>query len=100
MEYETVGEFLIDIRKEFREEDEKSTKITELKRLEQEGKTIEGFVQEFRRVARGSGYKGCLLMEEFKQGMNTVIRRRLMEMECQPSSIKQWQKRAIVLNRN
>ena len=74
-----MGEFLIDIRKEFRGEDEKSTKVTELKRLEQGGKTIEEFVQEFRRVARGSRYKGCLLMEEFKQGMNTTIRRRLME---------------------
>ena len=34
LEYETVGEFLMDIRKEFEEGDEESTKIAELKRLE------------------------------------------------------------------
>jgi len=32
--------------------------------------------------------------------MNATIRRRLMEAECQPSSIKQWQEQAIALNRN
>jgi len=36
LEYEIVGEFLADIRKEFRGEDEKSAKVAELKRLEQE----------------------------------------------------------------
>jgi len=30
LEYETVGEFLTDIRKEFREGDKKSTKVAEL----------------------------------------------------------------------
>ena len=34
LEYEIVGEFLADIRKEFREEDEKLAKVAELKRLE------------------------------------------------------------------
>ena len=34
LEYEMVGEFLTDIRKEFGEEDEKVTKIAELRRLE------------------------------------------------------------------
>ena len=34
LEYEIVGEFLMDIRKEFRGGDKKSTKIAELKRLE------------------------------------------------------------------
>jgi len=34
LEYETVGEFLVDIRKEFGERDEKSVKIAELKRVE------------------------------------------------------------------
>ena len=48
LEYEIVGEFLADIRKDFREEDKESVKVAELKRLEQGGKTIEEFVQEFR----------------------------------------------------
>jgi len=35
----------------------------ELERIEQEGKTMEEFVQEFRRVARDSGYEGRVLVE-------------------------------------
>ena len=81
LEYKTVGEFLADIRKEFGGGDEESTKIAELKRLEQESKTMEEFVQEFRRAARGSGYEERLLMEEFKRGINTMICWRLMESE-------------------
>jgi len=48
LEYENVGEFLVDIRKEFGRGDEESVKIAEVKRLEQEGKTMKEFVQEFR----------------------------------------------------
>ena len=44
LEYETVGEFLADIRKEFRERDKELVKVAELKRLEQRGKTMEEFV--------------------------------------------------------
>ena len=58
------------------------------------------FVQEFKRVARGSGYKGRLLVEEFKRGMNGVIRKKLMEAKNQPRSIEQWYRRAMALNRN
>ena len=73
LEYETAGEFLADIKKEFGGEDEKIVKVAELKRLEQEGRTIEEFVQEFKRAARGSGYKERSLVEEFKQGINGTI---------------------------
>ena len=79
LEYETVREFLIEIRKEFRGGDKESTKVAELKRLEQGEKTIEEFVQEFRRAVRGSRYKRCPLIEEFKWGINITIRRKLME---------------------
>ena len=87
LEYEIVREFLMDIRKEFREGNKKSTKIAELKRLEQRRKTIEEFVQEFKRVARESRYEGYLLIEEFKRGINSMIRRKLMEAERLPTSI-------------
>ena len=73
LEYEMVGEFLANIRKEFRGGDEESVKIAELKKLEQGRKTMEEFVQEFRRVVRGSGYKGRLLVEKFKRGINSMI---------------------------
>jgi len=69
LEYKFVGEFLTAIKKEFGEGEEESIKVAELKRLEQEGRTIEEFVQEFRRVARESRYKGRPLIEEFKRGM-------------------------------
>jgi len=38
----------------------------ELKRIEQEDRTREKFMQDFKRVTRGSGYERCLLIEEFK----------------------------------
>ena len=67
LKYETVGEFVADIKKEFGGGDEETVKVAELKRIKQEGKTIEKFVQEFRRAARESGYKERLLVEEFKK---------------------------------
>jgi len=57
-------------------------------RIEQGGKTMKEFVQDFKRVVRSSKYEECPLIEEFKQDMNTTIRRRLMEAENQPSSIE------------
>ena len=54
------------IKKEFGERKEESTKVVKLKRLEQGEKTMKEFVQEFRRAARKSGYKGHFLIEEFK----------------------------------
>ena len=47
-------------------------KVAELKKLEQGGRIME-FVQEFQRIARGSGYEGRLLMEEFKRGMSGAM---------------------------
>jgi len=73
LEYETVGKFLADIRKKFRGEDEESVKVTELRRLEQGSRIMKEFVQEFRRVARESGYKRRWLLEEFNRGINTTI---------------------------
>ena len=81
VEYETVEEFFTSLRKEFGEGEEESVKAAELRKLEQGGKTMEEFVQEFKRAARGSGYEGRPLIEEFKRGMNGGIRRKLMEAE-------------------
>jgi len=89
LEYESVREFLVAIKKEFGEGEEETVKVAELKKLEQGGKMIEEFVQEFRRAARGSEYERCPLIEEFKRRMNATIRRRLMEAEHYSSSIEQ-----------
>jgi len=100
IEFELVGEFLAEIRKEFEGGDEESVKVAELKKIEQGGRMIEEFVQDFKRVARGSSYEGCPLIEEFKWSINSSIRRKLMEAENQPGSIEQWFKRAITLDHN
>lgn len=55
-------------------------KIAEPKKIEQWSKIIEEFVQEFRRVAKESGYKGWLLVEKLKRGMNRIIRWKLIEL--------------------
>ena len=52
------------------------------------------------RSSRGSGYEGRALVEEFKRGLSGVIRRRLAEAETPPTTIEQWQERAVQLDRN
>ena len=58
VEYELVEEFLTTLKKEFGGGEEELVKAAELRKLEQGGKTMEEFVQEFKRAARGSGYEG------------------------------------------
>ena len=100
IEYETVEEFLTYLKKEFGGGEEELVKAAELRKIEQGGKTMEEFVQEFKRAARGSGYEGRPLVEEFKRGINGGIRRKLMEAENPPTSIEQWYRRATALDRN
>ena len=59
---------MLELRKEFGEGNKKSVRVAELKRVEQEGKTIEEFVQEFRKIAKESGYERRVLVKEFKKG--------------------------------
>ena len=73
LEYKTVGEFLANIRKEFEGGNKELVKVVELKKLEQEKRTIKEFVQKFRKAARGSRYKERLLVKEFKKEINTTI---------------------------
>ena len=97
-----VGEieykFLAGLKKKFGEGYEEVVKIAELRRLEQRGRTMEKFVQEFRRAARGSGYKRRPLVEEFKKGMSGAIRRKLIKAEKPSTSIEQWYKCATNLD--
>jgi len=79
LEFETVGKFLAEIKREFGGGEEEAVKAAELRKIKQGGRTMEEFVQQFKRAARGSGYEERLLVEEFKRGMNEVIRRKLME---------------------
>jgi len=99
MEYETAEE-LLTVLKEFGRGEEEAVKAAELRKLEQGGKTMEEFIQEFKRAARGSGYEGRPLVEEFKRDMNRRIRRKLIEAENPPTFIEQWYRRATALDRN
>jgi len=89
VEFESVKGFLLELKKEFGRKNEKLIKVTELKKVEQGGRIIEEFVQEFRRIARESGYQERTLVEEFKRGMNRVIRRKLIKVERPSTSIEQ-----------
>ena len=100
VEYKLAEEFLISLKKEFGGGEEELVKAAELRKLEQGGRTMEEFIQEFKRVARGSGYERRPLVEEFKRGINGGIRRKLMESENLLAFIDQWYKRATALDRN
>lgn len=81
LEYKIVGNFLADLKKKFGKGDNKTMKVAELKIIEKESREIEEFMQEFIRVARGSGYEERSLVKEFKRGTNGVIRRKLIKVE-------------------
>ena len=100
VKYENVEEFLTSLRKEFGGGEEEAVKAGELRKMEQGGRMIEKFVQEFKKATRGSGYKERPLVEEFKRGMNREIKRKLMEAEDPPTSIEQWYQRTTALDRN
>jgi len=76
-----VEQLFTKIRNDFRETSEEERKIEQLQTMEQGGRTCDKYVQEFKKVARGSGYKGQPLIEEFKRGLNGAIRRKLAEVE-------------------
>jgi len=100
IKHETVEEFLTSLKKEFGGGEEELVKAAELRKLEQGEKTMEEFVQEFKRAARESGYEERPLIEEFKRGMNGGIRRKFMEVENLLASIEQWYRRVTALDRN
>ena len=100
VKYESVEEFFTTLKKEFGAGEEESVKAAELRKMEQGGRMMEEFVQEFKRAVRGSGYEGRLLVEEFKRGINEGIRRKLIEVENPLTSIEQWYRRATALDRN
>ena len=99
-EVETAEQLFLKIRNDFREISEEERKIEQLRTIEQGSRTCDEYVQEFKKVARGSDYEGRPLIEEFKRGLNGPIRRKLAEAEEPPSTIGEWQERAVRLDRN
>jgi len=74
LEFLMVGNFLTKLKKEFSSRNNELTKVVKLKKVEQKSRIIEEFVQKFRKIVRDSRYRERLLIEEFKRGMNSVIR--------------------------
>ena len=100
LEFISTGNFLTKLKKKFGRGDSKSAKVAKLKKVEQESKIMEKFVQEFGRIARKSRYKEKILVEKLKRRMNGVIRRKLMETEQSLRSIEQWYERVKNLDRH
>ena len=88
------------IRNDFGETSEEERKIEQLRTIEQGGRTCDEYVQEFKKVARRSGYEGRPFIEEFKRGLNRPIKRKLAEAEELLFTIGEWQERAVRLDRN
>jgi len=99
-EVESVEQLFTKIRNDFGETLEEERKIEQLRMIEQGRRTCNEYVQEFKKVTRGSGYKGRPLIKEFKQRLNRAIRRKLAEAEEPPTTIGEWQERAVRLDRN
>jgi len=99
-EVESAKQLFTKIRNNFGETSEEERKIEQLRMIEQGGRTCNKYVQEFKKVARRSSYEERPLIEEFKRGLNGAIRRKLAEAEELPTTIGEWQKRVVRLNRN
>jgi len=100
LEVDTMKKLFTKIRNDFGEMSEEERKIEQLQTIEQEGRTCDKYVQEFKKITRGSSYEGRPLIEEFKRGLNGAIRRKLAEAEKPPTTIGEWQERTVRLDRN
>ena len=67
VEYESAEEFLTSLKKEFGGGEEESIKVVELRKLEQGGRMMEEFVQEFKRATRNREDK-CDSSKECRTG--------------------------------
>ena len=65
-EVESAEQLFTKIRNNFRETLEEKRKIEQLRTIEQEGRTCDEYMQEFKKVTRGSSYERRPLIEEFK----------------------------------
>ena len=89
-EVESAEQLFTKIRNDFGETLEEEKKIEQLRTIEQGERTCNEYMQEFKKVARGSGYEGRPLIEEFKRGLNGSIKRKLAEAEEPPTTIGKW----------
>jgi len=86
-EVELAEQLFTKIRDDFEETLEEKRKIEQLRTIEQGGRTCDEYVQKFKKVTRGSGYKRRPLIKEFKRGLSGNIRKKLVEAEELPTTI-------------
>ena len=72
-EVEIAEELFSKIRNKFVEMVEEERKVEQLRTIEQGRRMCNEYVQEFKKIARGSGYEGQPLIEEFKRGLSRGI---------------------------
>jgi len=99
-EVKSAKQLFAKIRNDFGKTSEKEKKIEQLRTIKQGGRTCNEYIQEFKKVTRGSSYKRRPLIKEFKRRLNGAIRRKLAEAEELPTTIGEWQERAVRLDRN
>ena len=75
LEVELAEQLFTKIRNDFGETSEEERKIEQLRTIEQGGKICNKYMQEFKKVTRGSSYEGRPLIKEFEKGLNGSIRR-------------------------
>ena len=90
LEVELAKQLFTKIRDDFGETLEEERKIEQLRMIKQEGRTYDEYVQEFKKIARRSGYKRRSLIKEFKRGLNGNIRRKLVEAEELLTTTGEW----------
>ena len=100
LEIEMAKKLFGKISNEFGEMAEEERKIEQLRTIEQGRRTYDKYIQEFKKIARGSSYERQPLIEEFKRGLSRVLRRKLAEAENPSSTIEEWQERVVRLDRN
>ena len=86
-EVDSAEQLFAKIRNDFGETSEEERKIEQLRTIEQGGRICNKYVQEFKKVARGSGYEERPLIKEFKRELNRSIRRKLAEAKEPPTTI-------------
>jgi len=80
---------LVELKKKFGRENNKLTKVAEIKQVKLDSYTIDKFVQVFKHIVKSSRYKKQTLIKKFKRDMNSAIRQKLMETEYLSKSIEQ-----------
>ena len=97
--YDTLQAFLNTVQEEFGDPDRRLTKIYKLRTIMQGDKTADEHVQSFKKAARGSGYSGYALMEEFKCSLNARLRERVSNLDRIPETIDGWYQQSMHLDR-